>query len=293
MARGIKKVMHGGNLEAFNKFLTAHRDNGSNFKVSSSGLSRMVTFDSGKKFRFFGQGKAADNTIKGVYFVSMVRNSIDKYIEKYGIAKKRDKVIAQTFNVESISKVLGKPVACLDLNLCYWRTAFLLGYIDFELYKKGIESGHKRGMLVSIGALNKNPLIQHFENGKEVSKSFDSELNGRYSPFYWQVIGKVNDLMMEVYRELGDDFYMWLTDCAFVSNDRINDVIAIFDKYGFPHKFYTSDFESVDMDFVKWFDCKEARFKSMSIGGRHIKPLYGKWKYQHNFDKNTILEVKN
>lgn len=286
--------MHGGNLQAFNTFIQKHRSNKSKFKITSSGLSRVVEFDSGLKFRFFGQGATSNNTIKGVYFVNMVKNSVDKYIEKYGIAPVREKVIAQTFNVEGISKVLNKPVACLDLNLCYWRTAYLLGYIDDSLYKKGLDSGHKRGMLVSIGALNKNPLIQHFEDGKEVTKSFDTELHGKYSPFYWQIIGKVNDLMMEVYRELGDDFYMWLTDCAFIANDRIGDVVKIFEKYGFPHKFYTSDFESVDMDFVKWFDCKEARFKSMSIGGRHIKPLYNRWKYQHKFyEKNTILEDKD
>lgn len=291
--KGIKTVHNGGTLSDYSKFISIQKHNKSKFKATSSGLSRLVVFDSGIKYRFFGHGSRANNVIKGAFFVKMMRSSIDKYIETYGIVVSPEKPTAQTFNPDAIKEVIGQPITCLDLNLCYWRTAYLLGYIDEKLYNKGIDSGYKGGMLISIGALNALPLIEHYEDGKIVTKSFDNERHAKYSPFYWSIIAKVNDLMMEVYKELKDDMYMWLTDCAFIKTSRQNEVIAIFKRYGFPFKTYTSDFLYCDDKQVEWFDCKENKKKYSHLGGRLIKPLYNRWKYQHKFyEKNTILETK-
>ena len=286
--------MHGGNLTDFVTFIIKQQENRTNFKVTSKGVSKIVEFDSGVKYRFFGHGNTKDSRIKGAYFATMVKKSIDKRIDRYGIISKRDGVISQVFNVKAIQANMDKPLCCLDLNLCYWRTAYLLGYIDKELYHKGIESGHKRGMLVSIGSLNTLPIIEKYEDGSMISQTTDAELNAKYSPFYWAIIGKVFDLCMEVYKAIGDDMYMWLTDCAFINPDRQLEVIAIFEKYGFPFKTYTSDFTYCDGKIVEWYDCKDVKLKTISVGGRNIEPLYRKWKYSHKFyEQNTILEEKD
>ena len=291
--KGVKTVHQGGTLADYSRFISVQKHNNSNFKTSSTGLSRVVEFDSGIKYRFFGNGSKSKNIIKGAYFVKMLRESVDKYVDKYGIVDSPEKPTAQTFNPDAIKKVIGQPITCLDLNLCYWRTAYLLGYINDSLYEKGIESGHKGGMLISIGALNSLPLIEHYEDGKIVSKSYDNVRHSKYSPFYWSIIAKVNDLMMEIYKVIGDDMYMWLTDCAFIKTSRQNEVIAIFEKFGFPFKTYTSDFLYCDNVQVEWFDCKENKKKFSHLGGRLIKPLYNRWKYQHKFyEKNTILQPK-
>ena len=280
----IKKVSHVGDISDFVRYLKIQKDAGSKFKVLSSGMSRTIEFENGFRQRFFGI-KGGKSIIPGSYFVGMLKKSIDKYIAKKGIVPKQGKPLVQ--------KVGDKPIACLDLNLCYWRTAFLLGFMDEELYKKGMKSGHKRGMLVSIGALNKLPIIEHYEKGKQVSKSFDEVYNSTYSPFYWAILNKVNDLAMEIYKEIKDDMYMWLTDCAFVSMDKQKHVISIIERYGFNYKTYTSNFTYVDNRSVQWFDCKHNKFKSMGMSNRDLKSQYDKWKYQQKFyEKNTILETK-
>ena len=53
-----------------------------NFKVTSKGLSRLVEFDSGTKFRYFGGSNMEKSRVKGAYFSTLVKKSIDKYIEK-------------------------------------------------------------------------------------------------------------------------------------------------------------------------------------------------------------------
>jgi len=295
----VKKVMNGGSLRSFATFMEKQRGVKGNFKVTSKGLSRIVNFDSGITYRYFGSGDVVKSRIKGAYFAPMVKKSIDKYIDSNGIIINRgdprrgEVVVSQLFNVDAIKKNMNQPIACLDLNLCYWRTAYLLGFIDESLYHKGLETGHKKGMLVSIGALNTLPKIDTYKDGEFVSETYDYELQARYSPFYWAVIGKVFDLSMEVYKVLKDDMYMWLTDCAFFSSDRIVEVEAIFEKFGFPYKRYTSDFTYCDDKQVFWYDCKDAKEKSISIGGRNIKSLYDKWKYTHKFyEQGTILDNK-
>jgi hypothetical protein len=288
MSKKIVKTIRGGSLKSYNKFLQTHIDQKSDFKVTSSGMSRLVEFDDGIRYRFFGAN--LKSKIDGAYFVTSVRNQIDKYIEKHGIIEVKEKPNIQMFNPIAIDNYHNKPICCLDLNSCYWRTAYLLGFIDKELYDKGIESGLKKGLLVSIGALNKTPSIQKYVKGKKLVRSFDNDYSSKYSPFYWAIICKVRDLMMEVYKVLGNDMYMWLTDCAFVKSSKQQKVITIFEKYGFPYKVYTSNFvESTDIG-VLWFDCKSNKHKAMYYADRLIDENYNKWKYmKKSYSKNTIL----
>ena len=289
MAKKVSSTIRGGSIKSFHNFLDSHMDLKSDFKVISSGMSRIVEFEDGLRYRFFG--KNLKSKIDGAYFVTSVRNQIDKYIAKKGIVAVNEKPNIQMFNPRAIDSYHDKPVCCLDLNSCYWRTAYLLGFIDEPLYNKGVESGLKKGLLVSIGALNKMPSIQHYKNGERISRTFDNEYNSKYSPFYWAIICKVRDLMMEVYKVLGDDLYMWLTDCAFVKPSKQQKVITIFEKYGFPYKVYTSNFVESTENGVIWFDCKSNKLKNMYYADRLINENYNKWKFlKKSYAKNTILK---
>ena len=288
----IKTVSNVGDISDYVRYLEVQKNAKSKFKVFSSGLSRTIEFENGYKQKFFGT-KGGNSIIPGSYFVGMMKKSIDKYVDKFGVVPHQGKPIIQMFNAPSIERIGEKPIACIDLNLCYWRTAFLLGFINEDLYQKGMASGQKRGMLVSVGALNKLPIVEHYEDGKQISKSFDTIYNSKYSPFYWAILNKVNDLAMEIYKELKDDMYMWLTDCAFVSMDKFEHVTNIIEKYGFNYKSYVSNFTYIGENKVEWFDCKHNKFKSMGMANRDIKKEYDRWKHQQKFyEKNTILQTK-
>jgi len=289
----IKKVSNVGDLSDFVRHVNIQTRAKSKFKVVSSGMSRTIEFDNGFKQKFFGL-KGGDSIIPGAYFVGMLKKSIDRYINEKGIVPKQGKPMIQMFNVEAIKGIIDEPITCIDLNLCYWRTAFLLGFMDEKLYTKGLKSGHKRGMLVSIGALNTTKLIEHYDNGERLSQSFDEVYSSKYSPFYWAVLNKVNDLAMEIFKALKDDMYMWLTDCAFIKTSRKKEVEAIINKYGFNHKSYVSNFTSADTNNVEWYDCKHNKYKYMSVSNRNLYNQYDRWKYQKKFyEKNTILQPKN
>ena len=69
--------------------------------------------------------------------------------------------------------------------------------------------------------------------------------------------------MMRVYEELGEDFYMWLTDCAFVHPDKTKAVEKIFKEEGYPYKIYKAEFTYFDGLQVNWYDFKSKNPKGI------------------------------
>ena len=279
----IRTSYNGGSLKNFTSYLARQKNNGANFTVLSSGLSRTVILDSGIKFKFFPNDDK--NRVQGAYFVNMVRSSINKYIDKHGLLDEpNDTPQVQTFNPDGIALAGQNDIMCMDLNSCYWRTANLLGYIDDDLYKKGVDSGFKMGLLISIGALNKLKHIDTYEDGKKVGSEIDEQYRRRYSPFYWKIISRVRDLMMTVYEKLEDDFYMWLTDCAFINPVRYDEVKKIFDDYGYPFKDYRSHFSYFDGINVSWYEHKSGKTKNMPISNRDVRSEHLTWKTINEFN---------
>ena len=121
MAKKIINTIRGGSIKSFHNFLDKQVSCKNDFKVISSGMSRIIEFDDGLRYRFFGTN--LKSKVDGAYFVTSVRNQIDKYIDKKGIINVNEKPNLQVFNPQAIDNYHDKPVCCLDLNSCYWRTA--------------------------------------------------------------------------------------------------------------------------------------------------------------------------
>jgi hypothetical protein len=271
-----QSVFRSGNLEAFDKRLELYKREKASFVVRSGGLSRRVKLEgSAKTFRFFGHPNSS--FVDGSFFAPMVKKSIDAFIEKHGELQTFDKPDIQQFNVARVESNLYKPVAAVDLNNCHWTTAYLLGFIPETLFKRGIASGKKKGLLVSIGSLNKLEQLDYYENGRLVRTEFDHAQHARYSPFYWAIIGRVRDVMMETYSRHQDNFYMWLTDCAFVDAYAANQLRRDFEAMGYKSKQYMVDFVQVSTNKVFWYEAKTDTKKSIAYQHREIDVSYALW----------------
>mgnify|MGYP003344444472 CR=1 FL=1 len=91
----------------------------------------------------------------------------------------------------------------IDINACYWTTAYQLGYISESLFNRGLDTCKKAGLLISIGCLNKRPTIKRYENGKLTSTYYDEISYAKYSPFYWNIIKKTHDIIIQSYEQMG------------------------------------------------------------------------------------------
>ena len=272
MSKQIKQNFNSGDLEKYRTALEYARKSKQSFQIVSTGLSRKIIMPNGYKLNYFGR-KGAQNLVEGAFLVMMVRREIDAYIEKNGTPPQVEPTQVQTFNFTAIRKVLSgkrKPIVGVDINACYWFVAHKLGYISDTLFERGLNTKKKKGLLIAIGCLNKLPMIKTYQDGVCIDTSFDTAQHQMYSPFYWNIIYHTHQLMIDSFKVFGDDWYMFLTDCLFVSIDRMKDAQEFLTEKGFFYKNHTIEFKTFDAKNITWFDYKDMKIKTMYAGSRDI-----------------------
>jgi len=264
-----------GYLDNFDFDLKQLKDNKGDFTVVSSGLTRKIIFQEEydeAPFKRLYFGNSNKDNLPGVHMVSAVRKNIDSYIEKGGKIPKlkyMPKLILYNFeqinriSLENQSSESKESTYAIDINACFFKTAYNLGYFTEELYSKAWKrrKDWKFGLLASIGSLNKHETIDTYKEGVLVDSDINSEYIDTYSPFYWSVINYVAEVMMEIAHELGDDFYMWLTDCVYLNEDRKESIEKILDKHNYEYKDFYIQFNDLDEKMVKWYDFKSKEDK--------------------------------
>jgi hypothetical protein len=272
MSKQTKQNFSSGDLEKYRTALEYARKSKQSFQIVSTGLSRKIIMPNGYKLNYFGR-KGAQNLVEGAFLVMMVRREIDAYIEKNGTPPQVEPTQVQTFNFTAIRKVLSgkrKPIVGVDINACYWFVAHKLGYISDTLFERGLNTKKKKGLLIAIGCLNKLPMIKTYQDGVCIDTSFDTAQHQMYSPFYWNIIYHTHQLMIDSFKVFGDDWYMFLTDCLFVSIDRMKDAQEFLTEKGFFYKNHTIEFKTFDAKNITWFDYKDMKIKTMYAGSRDI-----------------------
>ena len=260
-----------GRIEDFFKQLEHLKEMEISFSVEMSGVTRKIQYHDAKGaitheevyFGFEGQKK-----MEGLEFVRMVRREILERIER-GEKPPKSKAHTQVLafhenNLIDVSKK-GETVVAIDLNACYWNTAYKLGFLSEPLFKKGWKKRReaKLGLVSSIGSLNKRTFSEKFEfgvsNGVQKTNKDDN-----LRPYYWAVINEVNRIMNHTIAELPkNDFLMWLTDCVYVRKPSVEKAQSVFTELGYEYKMSEARIEKVDDNCVFWTNLKNGEMKSI------------------------------
>lgn len=154
----------------------------------------------------------------------------------------------QMFNLDAIERNLGKCLVMIDINDCYWRTAHLLGYITYETYIIGKRKKEwKVGRNACIGSLCKSRVITPYENGSIVKSARRVER----MPLHYQyirnhIITHVFKMFDYLFSQMGDSFFMYLTDCLVTTYDNKKFVERYFTEEGYKVKSKPVEFLSLD-----------------------------------------------
>ena len=268
-----KKTFLSGDIDKYRETLDYSIVAKESFSTISTGLTRRIVLSTGVNLKFFGkQGK--NGLVEGAFLVNMVQKEIDKYIEKNGVPEAHQPSQVQTFNTKRITQVVTgerMPIVGIDINSCYWYVAHKLGYISEQLFRRGLDTCKKKGLLIAIGCLNKLPMIKNYKDGELVSTTFDYEYNKKYSPFYWNIIYHTHEIMVQSFEVFKDDWFMFLTDCLFVDSKRIKDAQKFLNEKGFKTKFHTIEFKKFKENQITWWDFKDQKLKRMYAGHRDIR----------------------
>jgi hypothetical protein len=241
MAKRNLKKKFVGNLNAFQRQMVNLESGKYNFRVEYNGNKRHIIYlDENdleiSRHTYFG--KKAEERFEGAHIVREVKKEL---LERIDAGEKPPKFVANrkvvVFNKPQIISLIenneGRCVA-LDINSCYWNTAHELGIVSDRLYNKYMDNPKKwkKGMVASIGALNKKTAVVEFRQGKLQTHYMDIEF-GKLRPYYWAVINRVNELMNDVVQECGDDFLMWLTDCVYVREESAKKARQVIGSYNY------------------------------------------------------------
>ena len=240
LKRNLKKKFV-GNLNAFQRQMAKLEEGKYNFRVENNGNKRYIIYldsDDLEISRHIYFGKKAQERFEGAHIIKEVKKDL---LQRIASGEKPPKFVPNrkvvVFNkpqiISSIENDKGECVA-LDINSCYWNTAHHLGIISDTIYQKYMENPKKwkKGMVASIGALNKQTAVVEYREGKLITHYVNIEF-GKLRPYYWAIINRVNMLMNEIVQECGDDFLMWLTDCVYVKKESEHKARQIMGSYGY------------------------------------------------------------
>lgn len=258
-----------GYIEDFDKEVAQLKKVGADFRLEFSGQTRTIYLLDGygnisSKRIYFGH--RGQKMMKGLELVTMVRREVRKKVES-GEAPPANEVGAKVvcFHPENLMNACEtqEELYQIDLNACYWVTAFHLGIISEKLFEKGwkIRKQSKLALLASIGSLNKKVYEEGFEYGKSsgiIRKSKDDDLR----PYYWAVISKVNAVMHEAIGAVPKHhFMMWLTDCIYVRKESKSIIQELFGSLGYESKHDKCHISKVEMNKVFWVTHKTGEEK--------------------------------
>jgi hypothetical protein len=165
------------------KFFLANKEYLCNIKadfdyISSGSVNRIIYND-----REFLWVDVSTSSGRGHHLNKLFMKDIDNYILKNDgkVAHWDNNYREQMFNISAIEKNLNKQLIMIDINDCYWRTAYLLGYITESTYIKGRKRKEwKIGRNACIGSLCKTTITQGYTDGKiDIRLFYSYPCNGK------------------------------------------------------------------------------------------------------------------
>lgn len=167
-------------------------------------------------------------TVDSVYLISSKHltypelgfvNKVKKFSENCGLPKQvftRSDITYFEFN--RLKPGVYRNVAEFDVNKAYWELARRLGYINEEIYKKGLEVS-KMARLVALGSMATNKRVYHF-NGQCFEDHKEEQVNPVTRSYFFHVSKQLDSIMKDIFSSIpGDRKYFYWVDAFFVDKD--------------------------------------------------------------------------
>lgn len=228
---------------------------------SGNNLAIYITNRVGKKVAYtYFEGVAG----LGFHICNLVKKDVENWIKKnkvFDYKKYEDPDYnEQFFNLDKIEKNIGKPMIGIDVNGCYFNTLFKLKYISRRTYDMAYRKVDewKTGRNASVGMLAKEVVYILYDFKKGVRWRMDRIVvdNKRKKAIRHHIIGSVWKTFKELFGELNNDYYMFLTDCIYVDPKHLNKVQKFFEGKGYTSKY--KDFKLTKLDKsikrIYWWD---------------------------------------
>ena len=249
-----------GYIQDFEKQVKFLKSRNKTFSVEMAGMTRIIYYhdaDGNVTSKNIYYGHKGMPRMEGVELVNLLRKELRKRIENGEKAPKYTQGSSVLgFHIPNLKRIseAKEEIIEIDMNACYWTTAYRLGFISDELFQKGWKKRRtaKIGLLAAIGSLNKKTYTEDFSFGKSggIERCAKDDM---FRPYYWAVITEVNRIMHESIKKIPPHhFMMWLTDCIYLKKESAPLVKDYFKELGYEFKQHTSHIDAVSDRTIKW-----------------------------------------
>lgn len=250
------KVSYCGSLFHFERDLERNKKTCAKFKVINSGQQAYIE-KYGIKYKYFGSGSKEDY-IKGIFIAKMVHRDLDDYIITNGAIDFNmflvDNNITYFVSKDNFKKFENEVINSFDINHCYWRTAYLAGYIKEKTYLKGISNNeYKEALHIILGSLARTQYISEYEYDREI-KRYSEYANINYAAFWHKIKELVYKLFIEFKTNFPNDLLMFKTDCFYFNPEITTKVIEFLTKKGYTSKYNSIIVRKVDEYSINYYD---------------------------------------
>lgn len=174
-----------------------------------------------------------DYTIDDINFIKEVKQTIVKNgLHHQYIGERTKKVMYFKYSSQIRPGDDFRDCINIDLSAAYWETAYMLGLLSKDTYKRGFKVS-KQVRLAAIGSLAKKKRVYEFDGRKQ--RLLD--ITRSETEFLWDVIcDRVGDLLCRVADKCGDDFIFFWVDGIYVKKRSAKKVERLFNNAGYGFK---------------------------------------------------------
>jgi len=185
--------------------------------------------------------KPSSEKLEGVFIFSPFNSDVKKFIKKGLVVDTPENTALYRTNPKvliGINDRRKEPQVCMiDLNECFWKTAFNLGVISKKTYDTG--RAFKQARNICIGKLRSSDEVKTYKKGKLVEHKTVLTSEDR-NKVYWMIINEVARCMNEV-MDIDGTFH-WNVDCvmydAYYSTNGVSvatEIKRVIDKFNYDY----------------------------------------------------------
>lgn len=211
-------------------------------KKGSSGSYVEAIYDKEKKLGRFYKNRLSDDELKKLTWFSQIKRQVNNWL-----AKNRLTIISGRY--PSIKKGVawhdipeGGKFMGTDLNHCYWRIAYCLGYVNYRLYKRLLGKKYKLTRNKALACLPSKRYVYEFK-GATLLRSYP-EGDGQLKQLYDDIRFRAYKMMFDIAEVIGTGFIKYNVDCIYYLPEHQHTVEKMLKE--FDMKFTTFECEKMD-----------------------------------------------
>lgn len=167
---------------------------------------------------------------QGYHLCRLVKNDVAKIdLKQYlGLEFESD---TNWFVMKNLKENLHKDIIEIDINACYWRLAYVLGFITERTYKSGLRNkNYKKGRNTAIGALASKIETRIYRYGECVDVKIDEK---ETRVVRQMIVDYTYKMSKEILSKFKNDILWFETDCFFTTPRVAQAIVKILKQKGF------------------------------------------------------------